>query len=151
MQVEGGAGVGNRRLDLAAVADDSGVVEQLVDVTVGEPCDLRWVEAGECAAETVSLSQDRQPGEARLEAFEAELLVDADLVDDGAAPLIVVIRDVVGCGRAPAATPDAVVAADGMDRGPVGHQRRVTASTRCRGCRRRRTRCLRDLPSGPST
>ena len=54
-------------------------------------------------AEVLALAQDRQPREAGLEAFEAELLVEARVVDDRPAPLVVVVRGVVGRARAPRA------------------------------------------------
>ena len=54
-------------------------------------------------AEVLALAQDRQPRESGLEPFEAELLVQAGVVDDRPAPLVVVVRRVVGRARAPRA------------------------------------------------
>ena len=82
-QRDGRARVRDRRLDLAAVADDRRVGEQPLDVALAEPGDRIRVEAGERGAEALALAQDRQPGQARLEALEAEALVDAALVVTG--------------------------------------------------------------------
>ena len=70
----------DRRLDLAAMADDPGVAEQPLDVALAEARDRLRVEAGERVPEVLPLAQDRQPGEPGLEALEAEPLVDAGLV-----------------------------------------------------------------------
>jgi hypothetical protein len=90
-QRERRARVGDRSLDLAAVADDARIGEQPLDVAFVEARDARWVEAGERAPEVAALAQDRQPRQAGLEAFEAEPLVDPALVDDRPAPLLVVV------------------------------------------------------------
>src|SRR5207244_10653632 len=49
-------------------------------------------EAGEGAPECLALAEDREPGEAGLEPFEAEALVEAALIADGAPPFVVVVR-----------------------------------------------------------
>ena len=85
------AGVVEHRFDLAAVADDAGVAEQALDVGGAEARDRLGVEVGEGAAEVLALAQDRQPGQARLEALEAELLEQVAVVGRGAAPLVVVV------------------------------------------------------------
>ena len=65
--------------------------------------DAVGIEAGERRPERRPLAQDRQPREARLEALEAEPLVDPALVADGPAPFLVVVADVVRIGGRPAA------------------------------------------------
>src|SRR5581483_4947385 len=65
--------------------------------------DLLRNEVRERRAERLALAQDRDPGEAGLEALEAEALVQAALVAHGAAPLLVVIRHVQRVVRRPAA------------------------------------------------
>src|SRR4029079_11871265 len=55
------ASVRDRRLDLAAMPDDSRVPEQPRDVAFAEARDPVWIEAGECGAEALALAQDRQP------------------------------------------------------------------------------------------
>jgi hypothetical protein len=92
------------------VADDRGVAEQPLDVPLAEPRDLGEVEAGERAPEAFPLAQDRQPGEAGLEAFEAELLEQPPVVGDGEAPLGVVVGAVLRRRVAPEAADDAVLA-----------------------------------------
>src|SRR5262249_8540555 len=75
--------------------------------------DLR-VEPGERGSKGRTLRQDRPPRKARLERLQAQLLVQRDAVDDGTAPLLVVVREVqrVGFGR-PAVAHDSVPASAG--------------------------------------
>jgi len=96
-------GVRDRRLDLAAVADDRGVGQETLDVALAESGDPVGLEALEGGAEALTLAQDRQPGEAGLEAFEAEPLVEAALVAYRPAPLLVVVGVVPLVGGDPAA------------------------------------------------
>ena len=96
------ARVGDRGLDLAAVADDPSVLEQALDFPLLEPCDGVGVELGEGGTEGLALAQDRQPREAGLEALEAESLVVAALVSHRPAPLVVVVGLVERIGRRPA-------------------------------------------------
>jgi hypothetical protein len=77
---------------------------------------FRWVEAGERAAERVPLPQDRQPREARLEPFEADLLEEPPIVRDGNPPLLVVVGDVVLVGPAPEAARTAIRSDDHVRR-----------------------------------
>jgi hypothetical protein len=97
------ARVRDRRLDLPAVADDRRVREQPLDVALSEPGDAIRVEALEGGAKRLALAQDRQPGEPRLEAFEAEPLVQPALVANRSAPLLVVVGVVGRVGGLPAA------------------------------------------------
>src|SRR5581483_12465011 len=85
-QCEDALRVRDRRLDLAAVADDACVAEQPLDVALAEARDLLRNEVRERRAERLALAQDRDPREAGLEALEAEALVQAALVAHGAAP-----------------------------------------------------------------
>jgi len=105
-QRHGRGGVGDRRFDLAPVADNRGVAEQALDVALAEAGDAIGVEALERRAEALTLAQDRQPRQPRLEAFEAEPFVEAALVRDGAPPLFVVVGVVERVGRLPAANQD---------------------------------------------
>ena len=59
---------------------------------VGDPVEL---ETGEGLAEILALAQDRQPRQAGLEAFEADLLEQAVVVGDRPAPFMVVIVQIV--------------------------------------------------------
>ena len=97
------ARVRDRGLDLPAMPDDSGVAEQPPDVALSEASDAFRVEAGERAPERVALAQDRDPGETRLEAFQADALVEPALVPDRAAPFLVVVGEVQRVARLPAA------------------------------------------------
>src|SRR3954451_12810004 len=78
-QREHAARVRDRRLDLAAVADDAGIRQQALDVALAEAGDGVGVEAGERPPEALPLAQDRQPGQTRLEALETEALVEPEL------------------------------------------------------------------------
>ena len=77
------------------MTDDAGVVEQAADIVVVVVGDDPEVEAVERGPEVLPLAQDRDPGEAGLEAFETDLLEEAHVVDDGTAPLVVVVLVVV--------------------------------------------------------
>src|SRR4051794_41036470 len=83
--------VGDRRLDLRAVADDARVVQQPLDVVVAEPRDRLGLEVRERGAKRLALAQDRQPGQAGLERLERHALEQAAFVGDRTAPLLVVI------------------------------------------------------------
>src|SRR5262249_31823621 len=72
--------VRDRRLDLAAVADDPRIAEEPLDVALAEPCDRVRIEAGEGGPEVLPLPQDRQPRKPGLETLEAQLLVEPALV-----------------------------------------------------------------------
>jgi hypothetical protein len=102
-QRDSGAGVRNRRLDLAPVADNPRVTEEPLDVGLTEGRDSIDLEACERRPESLALAQDRQSGEPGLEALEAEPLVDAALVAHRPAPLLVVVGEVQGIRRRPAA------------------------------------------------
>ena len=85
------------------MANDARIREQPLDGPLIEARDAVRVEAGEGRAKGLTLAEDRQPREPRLEALEAEALVDAALVGHRAAPLLVVVGDVARVGRLPAA------------------------------------------------
>jgi hypothetical protein len=96
-------GVGDGRLDLRPVADDSGVTEQPFDVAGGERGHGGDGEPGERLAEVLPLAQDDQPGQAGLERLQRHPLEDTVVTADRAAPLVVVVGDVVGRGGRPRA------------------------------------------------
>ena len=80
-------------------------------VALAEPGDGLDLEARERGPEVLALAQDRQPRQARLEALQHQPLVDAAVVGDRPAPLLVVVGGVVGRRAAPPAAPAAVLAA----------------------------------------
>src|SRR4029453_16453722 len=98
-----GAGVGNRGLDLAAVPDDPRVAEQPLDVTLAEARDPFGIEAREGMPERLALAEDSDPREPRLKSLEAEALVETALVAHQPPPLLVVVGDIHGIARRPAA------------------------------------------------
>jgi len=85
------------------VPDDRGIRYKALDVPLVEGGDPVGVEPLERRTEALALAQDRQPAQTRLEAFEAEPLVEAALVAHGASPLLVVVGEVERVGRLPAA------------------------------------------------
>ena len=85
------------------MTDDRGVGEQPFDVPLVEVGDAIGVESLECRAERLPLPQDRDPREPRLEALQAEALVDALLGRDRPTPLLIVVGVVLRVGRLPAA------------------------------------------------
>ncbi len=110
----GGLGVVDRRLDLAAVADDAGVLQEPVDVALAEARDRLDVEVREGGPEVLALAQDREPGQPGLKALEHHALVQATVVGDRPPPFLVVVADVVRvCGSPPAAAEPVVAAGEG--------------------------------------
>jgi hypothetical protein len=91
---------------------DRRVGQEPLDVLLAEPRHLLEVETVEGAPEALPLSQDRQPRESGLEAFEAELLEQPLIVGDREAPFRVVVGAVLGCRVGPEAADDTVLAAD---------------------------------------
>ena len=73
------------------MAHDGGVLQQALHVGFDETGDGGRVEAGEGAPESLAFVEDRQPRQARLKAFQAQLLEQAPVVGDCKAPLGVVI------------------------------------------------------------
>jgi hypothetical protein len=73
------------------VADDAGIGQETFDVGRPEFQQGLDLEPGKGAAEIVALPQYRDPGQARLEALEAELLEQVAVVRRRAAPFGVVV------------------------------------------------------------
>src|SRR5690606_31191385 len=107
--------------------------------------DLLGVEPAERGAEALALAQDRQPRQPGLERLQAEPLVEAPVVADGAAPLVVVIGDVVGRGQAPRAAGQPVLAGDRGAHPPVLPHACDSAA------RRRSPRVMNAFTTGPAT
>jgi hypothetical protein len=117
--------VAEGRLDLPAVPDDAGVAEQPGHVARSHARHGVDLEIPEGAPEVRPLAEDREPGEAGLEALEAELLEEPAIVGDREAPLLVVVGAVERVAAAPAAARDAVLSARDAGREPGGHGARV--------------------------
>src|SRR5690606_26156459 len=94
------------------------------------------VEPVEGAPEVLALAQDGEPGQPRLEAFQAELLEEPLVLGHRTAPLLVVIVLVVRQARLPPAAPQAVTAEQQSVVRSFGHAERSAALRR----RRRRAR-----------
>src|SRR5947207_12620611 len=91
------------------MTEDARIPEQALHVAGPEVRHPFWYEVGERAPESLTLAENRQPREPRLEAFEADLLVDAHVIGDWPAPLVVVIGEILGSGRGPSASPSSIV------------------------------------------
>src|SRR5690606_5453528 len=83
------------RDDLAAMAHDAGIGEAAGDVLLAERRHLVEIEAGKGSAEAFPLAQDGQPGQARLEPFQADLLEQPVVAGDGIAPFLVMVATVI--------------------------------------------------------
>ena len=90
------------------MADDARIGHQAVDVIGSEAGDGLDLEIGEGGAEALPLAQDREPGEPRLEALQAELLEEAPIVGDRPPPFAVVVGPVQLVAGAPPAAGDAI-------------------------------------------
>ena len=105
--------------------DDSGVLEQAIDVARPEPGHGVEVEAAERAAERLPLAEDDEPAQPGLESFEADLLEEPPSVAHGHSPLAVVVEAVERIAVGPGAADDAVVAAHDASR-ELFHGRSLT-------------------------
>ena len=103
-QLQRGAGVGDRRLDLGAVADDAGVGQQprrRRPRRSRRPCRCR--SSANASPERRPLAQDGQPGQPGLERLQGQPLVERVVAAQRPAPLGVVVGGVVRGARAPGA------------------------------------------------
>src|SRR5262245_38512737 len=101
VKLAGGLCVRDRRLDLAAVADDAGVREQSLHVLRSVSGDLLDVEAVEGTPEVLPLAQDREPGEPGLEGLQSESFEELVLAVERPPPFAVVVADVLLAAERP--------------------------------------------------
>jgi hypothetical protein len=102
-QIEGPAGVVDRRPDLPFVANNPFVGEELFHFGIPITGDLLRVETIERVAEVVPLSEDGQPRKPGLKALEADLLEEKSVFCGGLTPFGVVVGAVdLGLGSPPA-------------------------------------------------
>src|SRR5262245_59136244 len=94
------------------MADDALVLQQALDVAIGEARDPVEIEMVEGGAEILPLGKDRAPAEPGLKSLEAQLLEQAMIVADRKAPFAVVIAKKIRCRPGPAASRLAVRADD---------------------------------------
>ena len=138
-QFEGAPGVVDRRVDLAAMPNDPGVLHQPLDVGLVEFGDPLEVEACEGGAEILTLAQDRQPRKAGLEAFKADFLEQARIGVNRTAPFVVVIGEVIVLVVVPEA---AQVSVRSLDQSIMRHDSLHVATTRAFYQSRRRSEAL---------
>src|SRR5207249_1968464 len=100
---EEGAGVGDRRFDLQAVADDTIVGEQPGHLSRVVARDLPRIEPVEGLAVVVALFEDRQPREAGLRSLENEELEEPAIFVERRPPFAIVVGDVERMRFAPRA------------------------------------------------
>src|SRR5262249_21971812 len=103
-------GVADARLDLALVADDAGIRQELLELGRGIARDLLRVEAAVDLAVVLALAQHRDPRETGLAALERQQLEQGVVVLEGLAPFAIVVFLVQRIGRRPAASRLAVAA-----------------------------------------
>ena len=89
--------------DLAAVADDAGVLHQLRDLCFIEAGDRSRLEVREGRAESLALFENGDPRKPRLHPLEGQQLEERAIVVRGAAPLMVVVIEVDRLRSGPAA------------------------------------------------
>lgn len=108
-QREGGAGVADGGLDLAAMADDAGVLQEPLHVGLIEDGDRIGIETGKSVPEAFAPAQDRGPAQPRLEALQGEPFEHPALIAHRHAPLGVVVLAQVVVPRGPQRTVQSVL------------------------------------------
>ena len=82
-QSDGRLGVINRGADFGFVADNGGVAKQTLHVCLAELGDLVRIEVAKSCAEGLALLEHYRPGQAGLERFEAQTLVECSFIENG--------------------------------------------------------------------
>jgi len=96
LDFEEGFCVGNRGVDLEAIADDARVAQQLFRFFRIEARDFFGIEAGKEFAIAFALFQDGVPAEAGLRTLEREEFEPDEFVVNRDAPFFIVVTDVQG-------------------------------------------------------
>src|SRR5579862_5141009 len=95
----------NGPLDFGPAADDALILEKSTDLALAISRDLCRLEAVEGAAKILPFAQNRDPGQARLEAVEDQLFIERPRVEFRHAPFLVVIGDIKRILAGPGTTP----------------------------------------------
>jgi hypothetical protein len=111
-ELPGAPRIVDNRLDLAAMTDNAFILEQAVDVALGETRDPVEAEVMKRGAEVRALGHDRAPAQSGLEAFQAQFLEQATIVADRVAPFRIVVAEKFRRGSGPAASQPAIAAQD---------------------------------------
>jgi hypothetical protein len=85
------------------MAHDGPVLEQSAHISLAELRDQGGFEVTEGAPEGASLAQDGDPGQAALEAFQADPLEHQPVISHWSAPLVVMVGKVLVRGMGPGA------------------------------------------------
>src|SRR3972149_10849110 len=85
------AGVCDRAFDLQAVADDSRIFKEAVDLGLAVPAHFVVIEIVEGFPEILPLPQNRHPAQTGLATLENKELKELAVIMQGRAPLLVVI------------------------------------------------------------
>ncbi len=91
-------------LNLAAMPDDPLVLEQPLDVALGEAGNLVEIKPAKSGAKVLALGEDGSPAQPGLETLQAQLLKQPPIVADREAPFSIVIAEKLwsrGAPRAP--------------------------------------------------
>src|SRR5438132_2203591 len=99
----------DRRFDFAAMADNAGVQHKPLHVARTKTRDALEIKTRESLAKRVALAENRPPAQARLEAFQTDLLEQSPIVGHGKAPFAVVIADIERIFAGPAAAVNRIV------------------------------------------
>ncbi len=98
------SGIVDHRLDLAAVADDAGVLQQAHHIVFLEPGHPLIIEIMKGAPEVFPLGQNGPPAEARLKPFQAQFLKKPAVIAHRKAPFRVMVGGKLRSETAPVAT-----------------------------------------------
>src|SRR5215831_4680008 len=96
-------GVHDGSFDLQSVAYYPGIVEQFSKLPFSVSCDLAWLEIVKGAPVALALSQNSDPAQPCLGAFENEQFEQSSIIVKRRTPFTVVVGDVKRVGGCPAA------------------------------------------------
>jgi len=137
--------------DLAAMADDAGIVQEPRDLRLTPAGQQGEVETGEGAAEMLPLGENGAPAQPGLEALQTELFEQPPIIGHGPSPFAIVIGFVEGIAHAPEAAAAAIgtdadavlAAAHDASRQKRGRPRKVARQISDTRIREAETQCLR--------
>src|SRR5713101_2983075 len=100
-----GAGIGDRGLDLGAIAYNAVVLHQALNICFRELRQLGGIEARKHSAVGLALSENGEPAQTRLRSLEDQKLEKPTIVVLGHTPLLIVVADVQRIPSPAAAAP----------------------------------------------
>src|SRR5216683_4683422 len=100
-----GAGIGDRGLDLGAIAYNAVVLHQALNICFRELRQLGGIEARKHSAVGLALSENGEPAQTRLRSLEDQKLEKPTIVVLGHTPLLIVVADIQRIPSPAAAAP----------------------------------------------